>query len=136
MPNNAYGQVPPTFPPALGESLSHREPVLKATSHTSAEQTAQASSLMEKERAQSQDACKVGGWLRHGYEVQTDIAREVTETATPPGVRDCPSAFVPRIRRQASDDVAIGSGLRAEIDKGKRLGGIETPPVSSSAGQS
>ena len=85
---------------------------------------------MKKKCGQSQDSRNISGGLWHGYDIQTDIARAVSEIANPPGIRDCPTAFAPRIRPQASDDVAVGSGLRAEIDKGEGLGHIETPRAS------
>src|SRR5437899_8943988 len=92
----------------------------------SAEQTAPASSLMVAKRYECEKSCKVSGGLGHGYDIQTNIPSAVTEGANPPGIRDCPTAFT-RIRPQASDDVAVGSRLRAEIDKGEGLRRVESP---------
>src|SRR5437899_5956904 len=97
----------------------------------SAEQTAPASSLMVAKRYECEKSCKVSGGLGHGYDIQTNIPSAVTEGANPPGIRDCPTAFT-RIRPQASDDVAVGSRLRAEIDKGECVGSVISLRVPSS----
>ena len=96
----------------------------------SAEQTAPASSLMVAKRYECEKSCKVSGGLGHGYDIQTNIPSTVTESANPPGVRDCPTAFGHRISSQASDDIIVGGGLRAEIDKGEGLGPVESPRAS------
>ena len=96
----------------------------------SADQTAPAPPLMKKERAQCECACNPCARLWHGYHIQADIARAVSEIANPPGIRDCPTAFAPRIRPQASDDVGVVSRLRAEIGKDEGLDRVETPRAS------
>ena len=108
-------------------TLRATRPPLHVTRHTSAEQTAPASSLMKKERAQSQDSCKVSGRLRRVCYIQIDIRSVVIESANPPGVRNGPRSFCCRISSQASDDIIVQADLRAEIDKGEGLGPAETP---------
>jgi hypothetical protein len=93
----------------------------------SPEQIAPASSLMEKKRAQSEDSCKVSGGLGRVCYIQIDIRSVVSESADPPGVRNSPRSFCSRISSQTRDDIIVGGGLRAEIDKGEGLGPAETP---------
>ena len=103
--------LPSVIDCATDDLMATRPPL-----HLQRKQRAQASSLMVTKRCDGEKTSKVSSRLGHGYDIHTDTPSEVTETATPPGIRDCPSAFGPRIRSQASDDVVVGCSGYARQD--------------------
>ena len=85
---------------------------------------------MKKERAQSQDSCKVSGGLGRVCDSQIDIPSVVREGAHPPGIHNSPRSLAAWIGSQAGDDTRVGSGLRTEIDKVERLARGESPSAT------